>query len=78
MPATTSKLREQYVHLYRRWAGEFVVIVLGILAAFAVDSWSEERSNQILEQQNSDRKLGISFVQLPVLSQFPRYDSRRG
>lgn len=51
MPATTSKLREQYVHLYRRWVGEFVVIVLGILAAFAVDSWSEERSNHILEQE---------------------------
>lgn len=51
MPAATSKLREQYVHLYRRWVGEFVVIVLGILAAFAVDSWSEERNNQALEQE---------------------------
>jgi type II secretory pathway pseudopilin PulG len=31
--------------------GEFVVIVLGILAALAVDSWSEERNNRILEQE---------------------------
>jgi hypothetical protein len=51
MPATTGKLRERYVNHYRRWVGEFVVIVLGILAALAVDSWSEERNNRILEQE---------------------------
>lgn len=51
MPAATSKLPDRYVNLYRRWVGEFVVIVLGILAALAVDSWSEERSNRILEQE---------------------------
>jgi hypothetical protein len=51
MPEARSKLPEQYVDLYRRWAGEFVVIVLGILAALAVDSWSEDRNNRILEQE---------------------------
>lgn len=51
MPALTSKLPDRYVNLYRRWVGEFVVIVLGILAALAVDSWSEERNNRILEQE---------------------------
>lgn len=51
MPATQSKLPDRYVELYRRWVGEFVVIVLGILAALAVDSWSEERHNRILEQE---------------------------
>jgi hypothetical protein len=51
MSATQSKLPDRYVDLYRRWAGEFVVIVLGILAALAVDSWSEERNNRILEQE---------------------------
>jgi hypothetical protein len=28
----------------------FFVIVLGVLAALAVDSWSEERRNRVLEQ----------------------------
>ena len=51
MPEATNKLPDRYVNLYRRWAGEFVVIVLGILAALAVDSWSEERNNRILEQE---------------------------
>jgi hypothetical protein len=51
MPSATSKLSDRYVNLYRRWIGEFVVIVLGILAALAVDSWSEERNNRILEQE---------------------------
>ena len=46
-----SKLPKEYPRLYRKWAGEFVVIVLGILAALAVDSWSEERNNRILEQE---------------------------
>ncbi len=51
MPAATDKLPERYVNHYRRWVGEFVVIVLGILAALAVDSWSEDRGNHILEQE---------------------------
>ena len=34
-----------------RWAGDFVVIVLGILAALAVDSWSEDRNNRQLERE---------------------------
>ena len=51
MPVETSTLPDRYVNLYRRWIGEFVVIVLGILAALAVDSWSEERNNRILEQE---------------------------
>src|SRR5210317_1633366 len=46
-----SKLPKEYPRLYRTWAGEFIVIVLGILAALAVDSWSEERNNRILEQE---------------------------
>ncbi|MEJ2127958.1 MAG: DUF6090 family protein [Woeseiaceae bacterium] len=46
-----SHIRERYVGLYRRWVGEFVVIVLGILAALAVDSWSEDRNNHALEQE---------------------------
>jgi len=46
-----SKLAKEYTRLYRKWAGEFVVIVLGILAALAVDSWSEEHDNRILEQE---------------------------
>jgi len=46
-----SKRLREYEHTYRRWAGEFVVIVLGILAALAVDSWSEEHNNRILEQE---------------------------
>jgi hypothetical protein len=51
MPTAKSKLPDRYANLYGRWAGEFVVIVLGILAALAVDSWSEERSNRILERE---------------------------
>jgi len=51
MSAATSKLTDRYANLYRRWAGEFVVIVLGILAALAVDSWSEDRNNRNLEQE---------------------------
>jgi len=51
MPAATNKLPERHVDLYRRWIGEFVVIVLGILVALAVDSWSDERNNRILEQE---------------------------
>ena len=34
-----------------RWVVEFVVIVLGILAALAVDSWSEDRNNRQLEHE---------------------------
>jgi hypothetical protein len=45
------KSKERLANLGQRWAGEFVVIVLGILAAFAVDSWSEERNNRLLEQE---------------------------
>jgi hypothetical protein len=51
MPDVTSKLPDRYVNLYRRWVGEFLVIVLGILVALAVDSWSEERDNRVLEQE---------------------------
>ena len=46
-----SKLPRQYRRLYGRWVGEFVVIVLGILAALAVDSWSEDHKNRVLEQE---------------------------
>ena len=35
----------------QRWAGEFVVIVLGILAALAVDSWSQDRKDRQLERE---------------------------
>jgi hypothetical protein len=51
MPAARSNPRDRYVDLYRRWVGDFVVIVLGILAALAVDSWSEDRNNRNLEQE---------------------------
>lgn len=47
MSNSTSRLAD----LYQRWAGEFVVIVLGILAALAVDSWSEDRANRQLERE---------------------------
>lgn len=45
------KSKDRLSDLGQRWVGEFVVIVLGILAAFAVNSWSEERSNRLLEQE---------------------------
>ena len=51
MPAATTRKPERYIDLYRRWIGEFFVIVLGVLAALAVDSWSEERNNRALEQE---------------------------
>ena len=44
-------MHNRYVDIYRRWLGEFVVIVLGILAALAVDNWSTERNDRILEQE---------------------------
>jgi hypothetical protein len=45
------KSLEQLALRGERWAGEFVVIVLGILAALAVDSWSEDRYNRQLERE---------------------------
>lgn len=51
MPAATTRIPERHIDLYRRWIGEFVVIVLGVLAALAVDSWSGERNNRVLEQE---------------------------
>ena len=51
MPVATTKIPERHIGLYRRWVGEFVVIVLGVLAALAVDSWSEERNNRVLERE---------------------------
>jgi len=51
MPAATTKIPERHIDLYRRWVGEFVAIVLGVLDALAVDSWSEERNNRVLEQE---------------------------
>ena len=45
------KPSEQLALHAERWAGEFVVIVLGILAALAVDSWSEGRDNRQLERE---------------------------
>ncbi len=37
----------QYI---QRFGGEFVIIVLGVLAAFAVEGWSEDRENDVLEE----------------------------
>ena len=33
-----------------RWLGEFIVIVLGVLVALAVDDWRDYRSDRVLEQ----------------------------
>jgi hypothetical protein len=41
--------------LIRRFGGEFVVIVLGVLAAFAVEDWSENRQNRALEENYLSR-----------------------
>ena len=38
-----------------RFAGEFIVIVLGVLAALAVDSWSEDRNDRVLEENYLSR-----------------------
>ena len=45
------KSTEQLALHGQRWAGEFVVIVLSILAALAVDSWSEDLNNRQLERE---------------------------
>ena len=37
-------------NLATRWAGEFAVIVLGVLAALAVDSWREGQETELREQ----------------------------
>ncbi len=50
-----SRLPEQYASLSRRWAGEFVVIVLGILVALAVDNWSDDRKDRALEREYFSR-----------------------
>lgn len=47
----SSKLQNRHVDIYRRWLGEFAVIVLGILAALAVDNWSTARNDRVLEQE---------------------------
>ena len=46
-----SKPAKGDTRLYSRWVGEFVVIALGVLAALAVDNWSEEHNNRVLEQE---------------------------
>ena len=49
------KLTGQLATHGQRWAGEFVVIVLGILAALAVDSWSKDREDRQLEREYLSR-----------------------
>ena len=44
-------MQNLHADIYRRWLGEFVVIVLGILAALAVDNWSTDRHDRNLEQE---------------------------
>jgi hypothetical protein len=39
----------------RRWAGEFAVIVLGVLVALAVDDWNSARQDRALEGSLLDR-----------------------
>ena len=41
---------KQYIDTLRQYAGEFVVIVLGVLAAFAIDRWSDDRRDRELEE----------------------------
>jgi hypothetical protein len=41
--------RDSALGLSRRLIGEFVIIVLGVLAALAVDNWREERAEQELQ-----------------------------
>lgn len=41
--------QKEYLGYARRFGGEFVVIVLGVLAAFAVEGWSQDREHRVLE-----------------------------
>ena len=45
-----SRSSKKYFELGRNFAAEFVVIVLGVLAALAVESWSEDREDRVLEE----------------------------
>jgi hypothetical protein len=36
--------------MVQRLGAEFIIIVLGVLAAFAVDGWSEDRVKHVLEE----------------------------
>ena len=44
-----NKMSKRYLKSGRDLASEFIVIVLGVLAAFAVEGWSEDRENRVLE-----------------------------
>jgi hypothetical protein len=45
-----NKASERILKSGQHFAGEFIVIVLGVLAALAVESWSEDRGDRILEE----------------------------
>ena len=44
-----NKTSKKYFNFGRNFAGEFIVIVLGVLAALAIESWSEDRNDRVLE-----------------------------
>jgi hypothetical protein len=50
--------RDSALGLSRRLIGEFVIIVLGVLAALAVDNWREDRAEQELQTMYLDRFAG--------------------
>jgi len=50
-----NKTFKKYFKFGRNFAGEFVVIVLGVLAALAVESWSEDRNERTLEEDYLSR-----------------------
>ena len=59
----------------RRWVGEFVVIVLGILAALAVDSWSEDLNNRQLEREylvriQDDLRWDLEEIEVAISASF--------
>lgn len=45
---------------WRRAAGEFVLIVVGVLAALAVNNWNNDRANRELEQEYLHRDEGVN------------------
>ena len=44
-----NKTSKTYFRFGGQFAGEFIVIVLGVLAALAVESWSEDRNDRVME-----------------------------
>ena len=53
---TGGRLSEQrLVPRARRWIGEFVVIVAGVLVALAVDQWRDAREDRVAEARYLDR-----------------------